>query len=701
MISAGVPVFSIDSRSIFIKNNNKENFVNELKIILVGYFQDDVILYKKAIDVGNKERVVTVSADEKKLVIDAINGIQNEFGFENLFRENQYVKNPFLASYFKSIFPQQPVFAPMGIASATTTTVGPVLNALVEHVSAQFYEELRNSLFKLLSKYLDEHKYIAGLFSRTSKVISENQSYNYKNIFLNLKTSFQNDLQNIQENVLNVILDNRAILIDFLKNHVCSEEVANQSYDFLISVIGIYKTIRSSKYDERVFEDLINASIADNNDNKTFSKTMAAVFMISKCLAEEKPDIQMLGAIMPSFKDTQNFLLFFGLIYAQSKYFFDSITINNVSFVDHFFDEAHSKKIELVLKSMPSLLNSVSEIEKSLNIIKNARKLDADGEYNLLTALINLYDIGYSWGVVFSGGSIIGDAIETSRISDFGKIIVNIFSAIQKKEYVESISELLTLLNIVIPKYEIQIPERIDGYKNIKKAFLDSSEAQVYLNERGDLKRALKPANSENREGKTNKVVVKLKENNFREKLNYYANIIINALNANSEEECEKVLNLILLPTGSYQTKQASGFSIAVNSYAGLFGGATKFNQNNKLNGAFTVSAPIGICLSTNRILPGSLCLFGSIIDIGAAVDLRLSGYTGDLPVISWKDIIAPGIFILWGVKNTPLSVGPGIQWGPHIIKSDNNITTIQGGYFRVGIMAFIDMPFFFIKNWK
>ena len=150
----------------------------------------------------------------------------------------------------------------------------------------------------------------------------------------------------------------------------------------------------------------------------------------------------------------------------------------------------------------------------------------------------------------------------------------------------------------------------------------------------------------------------------------------------------KKVLEAAVLPVGSYRIKRTSRFNISLNAYPGGFIGGellTPGEQEIKgeplaLNLAFT--APVGLAFSWGKVgykivksektvdkpeerkrkIGPSHSVFLSAIDFGAVVSFRLSGADSGLPEFKWENILAPGLYYMYGFKNSPISIGVGIQ---------------------------------------
>jgi hypothetical protein len=87
-----------------------------------------------------------------------------------------------------------------------------------------------------------------------------------------------------------------------------------------------------------------------------------------------------------------------------------------------------------------------------------------------------------------------------------------------------------------------------------------------------------------------------------------------------------------------------------------------------------------------------------SVIDIGAITSFRLvNDDTETLPEFNWNNILAPGMYYVNGLKNTPLSWGLGLQYGPQLrdIEKDGTTLELSDSLFSVRLFLSVDIPIF------
>ncbi len=176
-----------------------------------------------------------------------------------------------------------------------------------------------------------------------------------------------------------------------------------------------------------------------------------------------------------------------------------------------------------------------------------------------------------------------------------------------------------------------------------------------------------------------------------------YSMFIANVASAQNSQELHFALESAALPTGSARVKRESLINISLNAYTGpLVGGENLLDTPtaNDWGTLIGLAAPIGIAFSTGLSGAGSLTLLASFLDVGALVSYRFgdSKSTG-LPEVTFKNMLAPGGYLVYGIPKSPLSVGFGVQYGPQVRKVTLNNVEEKTSAYRIGVFAGIDIP--------
>ncbi len=155
-----------------------------------------------------------------------------------------------------------------------------------------------------------------------------------------------------------------------------------------------------------------------------------------------------------------------------------------------------------------------------------------------------------------------------------------------------------------------------------------------------------------------------------------YGGFVASVATAQNSEDVAGAIESVALPAGSASVKRKTKSNIALNAYIGLSGGLEYFGSTNKWNGVVGITAPIGVAFSWGHYSKcsastknaGSSTIFLSLIDIGAFSSFRLNDPdTEALPEVTLGNIFAPGVYYVYGIRKTPLSIGVGGQLGPQL----------------------------------
>ncbi len=162
-------------------------------------------------------------------------------------------------------------------------------------------------------------------------------------------------------------------------------------------------------------------------------------------------------------------------------------------------------------------------------------------------------------------------------------------------------------------------------------------------------------------------------------------NFLVALSKAQSAEDFEKAVEAIVLPAGSALVKRESAWNISLNAYAGFFFGKEKVYNNtmdfgSRTENSLAFTAPVGVAVSHSFGKPcdgpnsdcskgSSWTLFASIIDIGAFTAVRFNDRDATLPEITFQNILAPGVQLIWGIPKSSFSIAGGIQYGPMLRK--------------------------------
>lgn len=166
--------------------------------------------------------------------------------------------------------------------------------------------------------------------------------------------------------------------------------------------------------------------------------------------------------------------------------------------------------------------------------------------------------------------------------------------------------------------------------------------------------------------------------------------------------DVKAIFEAAIMPVGSYRVKQSTSFSATLNAYPGVFVGNETLQGTNSTKTFLGVSGPIGIALSTSRgnerTLRASNSLMLGFIDIGALLSYRLDSEdsVSANPDVTFATVLAPGLFFMHGFKESPLSLGIGVQYAPRLrTVTADAIDLAPQDALRIGVTLAVDIPLF------
>lgn len=155
---------------------------------------------------------------------------------------------------------------------------------------------------------------------------------------------------------------------------------------------------------------------------------------------------------------------------------------------------------------------------------------------------------------------------------------------------------------------------------------------------------------------------------------------------AKSSDDLKAALDDYSLPAGSYSQQQQTAFSLTLNSFFGVAAGAETLSGNlsgtniARTRARLGFAAPVGLDFNFGRAVPGSApsggffdtgawSVFVPILDLGAVASWRLGSGGGTVPALTWQNIVAPGLYVVWSKRDSPFSILVGAQYGPELRK--------------------------------
>jgi len=199
---------------------------------------------------------------------------------------------------------------------------------------------------------------------------------------------------------------------------------------------------------------------------------------------------------------------------------------------------------------------------------------------------------------------------------------------------------------------------------------------------------------------------------NVKNNILKYGTFMATIVEAKTSEEVASAIESVAMPVGSFRVKRSSQFNMALNSYLGGFAGWEYIPalKSNRKKPNLALSAPVGISLSwtgkkcnEKRSQKHSFGFFVSVVDVGAIASFRFGDdSTAITSTIQLKDIIAPGVNLVWNIRNAPISIMAGAQMGPILRKIyADNVIKEDNIYIRYGLSVVVDIPIINLYNKK
>jgi hypothetical protein len=188
--------------------------------------------------------------------------------------------------------------------------------------------------------------------------------------------------------------------------------------------------------------------------------------------------------------------------------------------------------------------------------------------------------------------------------------------------------------------------------------------------------------------------------------LNRQGDFLVTLCTATTSDELVEALEATALPVQSYRIKRHTKFNVALNLYPGGFGGY-EWNYVDSLgtvsegfSPAFTT--PLGLAISWGSRGGGSFTIFAPVIDVGAVAAFRFDDEASTLPELEWKNVFAPGLYLVAGLRRSPIAIGAGWQAGPALRRIDREaMSTVEARGNRIGAFLTVDIPVFNLFSGK
>ncbi len=548
-------------------------------------------------------------------------------------------------------------FTGNSLGSIGSTNVTAFADGLAKFLVKRAKQELLVSFFEKFPELEKKYPEMRVVFPNTCELINNFESWEYANIINTLRESFDKDLQEIATNLPKI----SGIPID--ANCKCTPEAVlrigeyqkffatNKGLAISASLIIGSQFLSGEKLPEILnnvasSENVAKLNLAGNSEAGNIKSALNFIRIISNSL--RSPDATKsyvtkaeIDALLAD-PITQN--LFFGLVYQQLL--IDDVTFNTV-------------KVASLLK--PGSINGTTTyinnfITQSQQVTNAIKKLNED-------KAVSGANLKADWAAIFNAvNNFIPVAANVEVIDARLKLPAGVVKIIEKSKFATAIAH-----DIAIRNYSAAIVGLL------RELHADISDA------------------------KTNAAF-----GEFKAFFVKYGSFAANVAQAKNSDEVEEAIESVALPVGSASIKKKTCFSIAINSYLGGFYGE-EYLADKPIGSRWAsisgVYAPVGVTFSWSfsaKKRDWSVSGLISVIDIGAVASYRLSDSDAEnLPEITLQNIFAPGIGVVLGLPNVPVSVGWTYQLGPAL----REITTAEAVTDQVNrrwqVFLGVDIPLF------
>lgn len=574
-----------------------------------------------------------------------------------------------------------------GLASPTVLVEG-----LAEFITDRFRREFEASFFERFKKKLEDYPELQALLPTTTTLVTTMPPYDFDNYLTLLKAAFKEDLDDLPAGL--------KVFLDALNTHGKIQPSFREAYVFARFALDLTESVQAAKYPADVIESLPDLAADTTLKAPTAVAVANLAAGLSRSLRKGDNDRWVPRATLQLLLENADAIVIFAGLLLEDESIqrvelkpakVGAPTDGSVSnspggngqgdtsdprgATDHSgvdgpqarrsvkYTDTTSLRVWLkdiedldgISSYVQRILNQVRTIEALLQNLEDSlasnpgRKLRLDQYYPYLNAAVEFLAVAVDLHAV-TGKKV--DLPITDTYLPVAKDVLKILESLSQKDknYPLAFLSALDIINKVLP---------------------DTSMVKTEVLE--------------------------------------YGSFMVNFVTAKTAEDVAQVLEAAALPVGSYRIKRESSISVGLNAYAGFtplsFEKSTAEDAVNKDFG-YTVSftAPVGLAISRGW-RGNSATAFIQVIDVGGLVSYRLSGGDTGFPEFEVENVVAPGLYLIIGFQNTPLSLGLGAQHGPELRKIEQ-VETMEGdtqpqivktsaSAWRFGVTLTVDIPIF------
>lgn len=537
----------------------------------------------------------------------------------------------------------------LSASEAAPSTSGPsvtnIADGLAKFLVKRTKEELTITFFRRLKQKINDNIYLKTVFPKTSELLFmiDAEIYQFNAYLENLREQFVKDMKTLPINLKTALNDGnlikkpaeKIIVDDMLE---IAQLVLDKEPPFaMLQYLG-------GDYDG-LAPALLNTTLIDSlpEDLKPKFKNAASGFKVANLLSESlKSNNGSNTWVKPKelsqlFKNKETFYVYLGLLWQRAE----GIEFSDGKSVRDILDTTATtaKFLEDLKTQLETFVQLAQEATISLDSIKAKQLRNVEIAYNdyyqFFYSSFSLLKTGIRFKENYFSGSV-ADVTWDDKIIDLLKHFNELNLNIRQRHYAAGVTNLAYVFEIIL-----------DDKFTFKKDLLK------------------------------------------------YGNFIAIVAEADNSDQVAAAIEAVALPVGGSITKKYSSFSVAINAYTGFAVGSEILDSLGTQT-FMAVAAPVGISFNTGFGRKGSFGLYTSIIDVGALASFRFGdSMTDDLPDLSFKNILAPGGYAIYGFGgDIPLTVGFGAQLGPNLRAIKGSDGVFDEGW-RWGAFISVDIPLF------
>lgn len=333
-------------------------------------------------------------------------------------------------------------------------------------------------------------------------------------------------------------------------------------------------------------------------------------------------------------------------VYYSSRLYISCITFGE-------FLKTHSSNISYLQNILLETVEKVHAVEKAAAIVNDEENQKTyEDYYRLIEASIDLFELGDK---IYDK---MGGKFESGVYLDIAKNANELYKNIYEQRY--------------------------------SSAVLNACEVLTSVKDIADIVET-----SRKERGKSNPIL----NDKLIDGLKVYGTFMANIVEAEDASDVKAAFDAAALPVGSSTVKKYNANNWAINAYiGGFYNFSTPSSTLNSWDQRLGFTAPVGISwtpVSLGR--GGSLSLFGSLLDVGAIAEFRLSDTGTEVEEkIELGNIFSPGLYLVYGSAwDLPVSLSFGGQYGPSLFTYAPNDPTYIAPSWRWNASLTVDISLF------